>query len=446
MTKTVTVPPVAFVVGVPRSGTSLLSFLLDQHPEVASPPEPWLGLALHAFARTAPRHPAESNLIGEGVTAFTEGLDVPAALARAGEALYAARAARDGKRLLVDKTPRYWQILPFLRRAFPQAPVIVILRNPFAVLASYKTTWNYRPLEPAETPFMTLDLALGFRHLADFLTDSASDPMVLAVRYEDLVGAEGDAVLARVQEHLGVAAEVTAATADFGRLKRDGAKGLGDTKIRETTGVHAASLDRWQDDLTPEEMQAGLDLWGTALLERLGYGAVTEAALGFGLTPRDDAEALAAAAPWQQDLETRWADLERTASHSPFVEKVREACDLAYADPHAVLDAPQVEAALRATMEQMDAAHHETHRRLAAEVERATALERTVSERDQRIAALEAELAAVHADAQRQLQEQQAVIGGLQERLAALKAFVAALQNGTVVGNYLRLRKITPPE
>jgi len=32
-------PPAAFIVGVPRSGTTLLRMMLDSHPEMAIPPE-----------------------------------------------------------------------------------------------------------------------------------------------------------------------------------------------------------------------------------------------------------------------------------------------------------------------------------------------------------------------------------------------------------------------
>ncbi|WP_461194625.1 sulfotransferase [Bradyrhizobium sp. UFLA06-06] len=40
---------VCFLLGLPRSGTTLLAHLLQQHPEITAPPEPWLCLLYTSF-------------------------------------------------------------------------------------------------------------------------------------------------------------------------------------------------------------------------------------------------------------------------------------------------------------------------------------------------------------------------------------------------------------
>ena len=40
-----------FLLGVPRSGTTLLATMLDRHPAITAPPEPWLMLALAELGR-----------------------------------------------------------------------------------------------------------------------------------------------------------------------------------------------------------------------------------------------------------------------------------------------------------------------------------------------------------------------------------------------------------
>ena len=51
--------------------------------------------------------------------------------------------ARDitGKRFFLDKTPRYYLVIPELYRTFPDAKFIILLRNPLAVLCSIINTW-----------------------------------------------------------------------------------------------------------------------------------------------------------------------------------------------------------------------------------------------------------------------------------------------------------------
>ena len=59
-----------FLLGVPRSGTTLLSAMLDRHPQVLCPPEPWIMLALSALGQIPPAHPADPQLLGDATRAF----------------------------------------------------------------------------------------------------------------------------------------------------------------------------------------------------------------------------------------------------------------------------------------------------------------------------------------------------------------------------------------
>ena len=55
--------PIVYVLGVPRSGTTLLTHLLAQHPAILCPPEPWLMLALESFGSVHATHPSDPRLI-----------------------------------------------------------------------------------------------------------------------------------------------------------------------------------------------------------------------------------------------------------------------------------------------------------------------------------------------------------------------------------------------
>ncbi|MBF0374712.1 MAG: sulfotransferase [Alphaproteobacteria bacterium] len=471
----------AFLVGVPRSGTTLLSFLLGRHPEVSSPAEPWLMLAVESFGRIPARHPAESNLIGEGLAGFCGAADLDEALADFAADLYRRHLRAAGRRVMVDKTPRYWHILPTLRRMFPAARIVLALRDPFDVLASYKTTWNFDILNGRDA-FMHLDMALGFRRMAACL----DDPGLAVARYEDLV-AEGDP-LARVQDFLGLAPLVEADKVDFSQAASTFAGStLGDRKILATAGVHGGSVGRWRTILNPAEIQAALDLWGTELIERLGYGASLAQALEGGARAPDPALVAENAARAEAMLAERWADTGRASRNVPGIEELRAAVDIAYGDPRAVLRGREIVLGLEAQLADTHAeaereiARHrvlvddaraqiDTHRAMLADAEAQMATHRAmVTDAEAQMAThramvacaeaqmaehrailekADADLAALGAEVRRLNEVHAATCAekrAMQAELGLLRDHVASIWRSRVVGRYLRLRGMRPP-
>lgn len=126
------------VLGVRRSGTTLLRVILDRSPELALPDESYF------VPQLADRHGRAID-----VEEFVDDLrrlptlrdwDVPAEEVRArlrpgmslGEAVaavYETYAARQGKARWGDKTPMYMAHLPLLERLFPQALYIHLIRD-----------------------------------------------------------------------------------------------------------------------------------------------------------------------------------------------------------------------------------------------------------------------------------------------------------------------------
>ena len=97
-------PPI-FILGVPRSGTTLLRTILDAHPAIASGPEtPWLGghqprslMSLWSALREEPWGYCKS---------FNMGREVPTEAARAFLTVMMERYARaKGKKRWAEKTP-----------------------------------------------------------------------------------------------------------------------------------------------------------------------------------------------------------------------------------------------------------------------------------------------------------------------------------------------------
>jgi tetratricopeptide (TPR) repeat protein len=191
------VPQPIFVIGFPRSGTTLTEQILASHCAIRAGGELPFGTELHDFARAI-------------ADPFPDGLRGPGELPRRMRDLYLERAARygllsAGAAWFTDKMPTndFW--LPLLRLAFPQSPVIRLRRHPLDVLTSV----------------MAHDMTHGFncayrvedaaRHLAlvDRLLESyraAGLGATYELRYEDLV-ADQAGETGRLMEAIGLAME-----------------------------------------------------------------------------------------------------------------------------------------------------------------------------------------------------------------------------------------------
>ena len=106
--------------------------------------------------------------------------------------LYESALRPTGKRLFLDKTPRYYFICDELRRVFPKAKFIFLLRNPLAVLASILETWVKQDWSILR--WYQADLLQAPRLIADAIAGSPSpingergETAPITVGYEDLV-------------------------------------------------------------------------------------------------------------------------------------------------------------------------------------------------------------------------------------------------------------------
>lgn len=265
-----------FLLGLPRSGTTLLSHLLDGHPQITSPPEPWVMLAVHSLGEVHPLHPANSALLGQAFADFTGSLDLQRAQRAFIANLYNDFLTKAGKSIFVDKTPRYVQLPIWLADLFPDAKFIVLKRNPFAVAASLKTTWNFALLPELEKvrSELVFDFVLGPSALNRLLVHCPA--RVRICRYEDLVSAP-DLHFPDLLEFIGVERRPPLISKAL-LVSRQGR--MGDTKIFETDRVHTNSLETWQQVLTIEEMQAVHDIFSAAGLVAYGYPGIANAVPG----------------------------------------------------------------------------------------------------------------------------------------------------------------------
>lgn len=225
-----------FVVGFPRSGTTLLEQMLDAHPQLCAMDErPFLQGVAERLER---RGVAWPDGLGE--------LDDHACAALRADYWQSVRGVvqlQPGQRL-VDKNPLNLLRLPLIRRLFPEAHVILALRHPCDVLLSCY-------MQAFRSPAFALlcssaqRLAQGYADAMGFWLHHVQllQPRALELRYEDLV-ADPQAQVARLGDFLQL--EQPARLLEFQRHAR--AKGFISTPsyAQVVEGINRKGLDRWR--------------------------------------------------------------------------------------------------------------------------------------------------------------------------------------------------------
>jgi len=169
-----------FVVGFPRSGTTLLELALDAHPNLKSMDEQrFVQDALDELAAAGAEYPRRLRDLS------------PEVLDRV-RASYWQRVAKKVKlapgERLVDKNPLNILRLPVIRRVFPNARVILAVRHPCDVILSCYMQ-QFRAPDFALLCRSIDSLALGFRRTFDYWYAQSAllAPAVHELKYEEFV-------------------------------------------------------------------------------------------------------------------------------------------------------------------------------------------------------------------------------------------------------------------
>ncbi|MFC2105124.1 sulfotransferase [Candidatus Bipolaricaulota bacterium] len=129
MTVTRVDPPVAFIVGSPRSGTTVLGDILDHHPALAYWYEPYF--ILDRFFRLSQDDLRRAEDARPEICTYIRG------------EFDGYRRSRKGS-IVVDKSPRNSLKIPFLNRVFPESKFIHIVRDGRDATLSIHREWLRR--------------------------------------------------------------------------------------------------------------------------------------------------------------------------------------------------------------------------------------------------------------------------------------------------------------
>jgi len=139
-----------FLISQPRAGSTLTQKMLGSHPMIHTQSEPWVMLhPLHALKPDGLVAEYDASLYAKGLEDFIRTLpggrsQYVTKMAEVYRSFYTGIATSAGKPLFLDKTPRYYLIIPELAELFPDARFIFLWRNPMAVLGSIVNTWVKR--------------------------------------------------------------------------------------------------------------------------------------------------------------------------------------------------------------------------------------------------------------------------------------------------------------
>ena len=169
-----------FIVGFPRSGTTLLEQMLDAHPALQSMDEnPFFNRLADKLRKHDPR-------ILENLGALQQ-RDCDE-LRRLYLLMVAETIPRQWNAQLVDKNPLNMLWVPFIHRLFPNAKFIFALRHPCDVILSCYTQ-NFRSSVLASASASIARLAAAYVQAMEcWLQDAQTfQPNVLVSRYEELI-------------------------------------------------------------------------------------------------------------------------------------------------------------------------------------------------------------------------------------------------------------------
>ncbi|MDO9103516.1 MAG: sulfotransferase [Methylovulum sp.] len=227
-----------FVLGMPRSGTTLVEQLLGGHPDIFVAGEIGIMSGVIQKLNAWERHVGSGQHYPECVA------DLDAELSRkfAGLVLAELQTYSADARYVVDKLPHNFEHIGLIRLLFPNAAIIHVLREPRDVAVS-----NY--FTDYQAKFGGMGFAYSLTDIGGQLLDhqrlmahwdKALTRPILTVRYEDVV-ADTEAEARKILAYLGL--EWTAAVLDYQNLER-AVKTASIWQVRQP--IYQTSTEKWR--------------------------------------------------------------------------------------------------------------------------------------------------------------------------------------------------------
>ncbi|MEL6178382.1 MAG: sulfotransferase [Myxococcota bacterium] len=242
-----------FVIGSPRSGSTMLQRMIGSHSAIFTHPEPHLmtPLAHLGYYHTVDKAPFDHINAAKAMREFVDELpggeqDYLDACRAYADTLYGRMlSTRADKLLFLDKTPAYALVTDFLTRVYPKARYVVLTRHPLAILSSYANSFFDGDYDAAYAFNPILDRYVPA--IARFLRRS-NQTTLHHVRYEDLVQ-HPDTSLEAIFNFLGLDHESSAV--EYGQHDHI-KKSFGDPNVDSHSRPTTRSVHKWARELAAD--------------------------------------------------------------------------------------------------------------------------------------------------------------------------------------------------
>ncbi|HOP46455.1 MAG TPA: sulfotransferase [Desulfobacteraceae bacterium] len=247
-----------FIIGCPRSGTTLLRLMLDSHPNISCGPETsflidmkpivvhhWPHIKLYGFSK---------EYWHQKIAEFFSSFQIEYAQKR-------------GKKRWAEKTPHYTPHLKFILDLFPDSQLVHIIRDGRDVVASHRNRYGYvQALKSIIRwrEYVTIGHKFGQR---------ASKGQYFELRYEDLVN-NTEATLRNllgflnepwdesVLKYMDASHDIQPRYFEFTKNRREDIEG--------DEMIYNSRIGSWQRELDPF-LEFSFNIWAGRLARELGY-------------------------------------------------------------------------------------------------------------------------------------------------------------------------------
>lgn len=318
-----------FIVGCPRSGTTLVRSILAAHSRIIIAPEShflnyWVKQYAHLkldqthdfdtfwadFSRSQRfgYFDLDGPALKAAIQAEAQQRQAAISFKLIFHGLLDAYAQKMQKPRWGEKTPAHYESLDLLLDWFPDARIIWIIRDPRATVASLmKVDWASRYAHAN---------AYYWRSAAQQYPQWEKDKRVYLLRYEDLVQ-EPESSVAALCDFIGEAPEAAMIQNRSAKnVPNPHSGGWAKRHLEQTLKpIEAGMAEKWRSQLSPNQI-AAIEEITRPEMERYGYGV-----LGRSLTPqqRQYLHWVQRAERWQNRLNTLWNKTRRVSQEARWV-------------------------------------------------------------------------------------------------------------------------------
>ncbi|WP_390581812.1 sulfotransferase family protein [Paenibacillus illinoisensis] len=265
---------------VPRSGSSLSTVMLQNHSRIFATQEMWFLMNLVDLSKADARPYGGSPIVRQFYSSMVSDDVYEKACRSFALEIYNGFLQGNAADFVVDKSPRYYYMLEWLDRLFPESKRIHLQRNPLSIAASYKKVnqnhgEGFDLISSLQGPNMNMravDLTLGLLRLNDYFAVQHLNAYEL--RYEQLVSKPREEI-EKLCGFLGLGyeegMEQYGLHVESSKSNMFYSMGVGDPYLSTHQEAHKNSVNNWKNILSTSEVEAYCRVLGADVFHRMGY-------------------------------------------------------------------------------------------------------------------------------------------------------------------------------